>query len=731
MSLLWAAPSVWGHGGEHPKPSPAQIEGNSAPIPGSEAFAMALSRQGSGFLTQIQYGQLQEALRHFSFARAIQAGLHPEAAPQDAAYNHSRAEEILCNLLESGVEILNYDFTPGGTLPDLNAVVPFDPQAGILLIKAKTGEPVKQFVIQQFRMDRERYDRQYEIPVDQNGITYILQEITQPAPGKSSTHIAFKRPNEPNPFFWNAITLDLPPSGQLELSIIDEDGELVPAMVRLTALPSGKLWTPAEAADLTPMIKDVTGTAIDVMPGFNIYGPDSSFELRMPGSAAGFYWIVPDSFEMELPAGKYEVMVYRGFETNPVREVIEINSNKWTRKTIQLKRWVDMASKGWYSGDDHVHSRMRSSEDADKLMAYTRAMDVRVSNILEMGDPQRTYYNQRGFGEDFRVEKDGYFLIPGQEDPRSILGHNIGLNIKALARDLDRYLFLDWIAENVHEQGGLFGQTHVGQNACEAHRGMALMVPREMYDFYSIMQGGLGTELYYDFLDLGYKLTASAGSDMPYAGSLGDVRLYAFIDPEKPFTSDAWFDAIKDGHTFVTNGPMLEFSINNAMPGDELDINGNPQLTIEAKAWGLKGESQPVRLEIVRLSEVIHAVGVGDADEARLATSFTIPADNSCWIAARVYAQNGSVAHTTPIYIKKPDQRHWNPKRVKDIINRQMAILDEIEGVLAAAEESARKGTLMHVDYWGKRSIEQADPLRERLEITRGLYRELLAELAD
>ncbi|MBK1877414.1 CehA/McbA family metallohydrolase [Pelagicoccus mobilis] len=718
------------HGAHYEKPTAEQAASISDAIPGAPEFARALTERGSGLLAKGQFARLDQALHAFQVAQDIEAGRHPEAGPKDAAFNRSEGERILCEVLESAPQVLAYDFRPGVSFPDAHAVVPFDAQAGCLLLKTKTGDRVKRFVVQSMNMAQERYDGQYEIPVDEDGIIYVFQDITEPPSGDYSTHIAFKKIDATTPFQWHAIKFDMPESGQLRFRVEDGNGESVPAMVRLTALPSGRMWAPSGSMDLKPMIEDVTGTAIDVVPGFNIYGPGRAFDVRIPGEFTGHYWVVPDEFEMELPVGKWEVTVFRGIETVPVREIFEIKSGGWTDKVVKLERWVDMAESGWYSGDDHVHSRMRSSEDAEKLMAFTRAMDVRVSNILEMGDPQRTYYSQRGFGEAFRIEEDGYFLIPGQEDPRSILGHNIGMNITEMARDLSRYLQLDWIADQIHQQGGLFGQTHVGQNACEAHRGMALMVPREMYDFYSIMQGSLGTQLFYDFLDLGYKLTGTAGSDMPYAGSLGNVRFYAYLGNE-PFTADAWFDAISKGHTFVTNGPMLEFSVNGQMAGEEIQAELGDTLKIDAKAWGLPGDSEPVSLEVVRLSEVIKRVSITQVGGGELSTSFEVPVDGSGWIALRAYGLNGSVAHTTPVYVSQGGKRHWNVKRVRDIVGQQLAILDEIDGVVAAAEDAKSKGRMSHIDFWAIRSVEQASQVRERTEITRRIYRKLLAELDE
>ena len=117
----------------------------------------------------------------------------------------------------------------------------------------------------------------------------------------------------------------------------------------------------------------------------------------------------------------------------------------------------------------------------------------------------------------------------------------------------------DWritleVFDAVHAQGGLTGYAHVNSGMFHVHRDMSLNVPRQKLDFVEILQfNQLGTDLYYDFLNLGCKLTASAGSDVPWGGTIGEVRAYAYLG-EKEFTADNWFEAFGRGRTFTTSG---------------------------------------------------------------------------------------------------------------------------------------------------------------------------------
>ena len=363
---------------------------------------------------------------------------------------------------------------------------------------------------------------------------------------------------------------------------------------------------------------------------------------------------------MAIPEGPWEVRILRGPEYKMIQEEVTVVANEWTRKSYRTERWANMPERGWWSGDDHVHARLISGDDAQRLMTYCKAVDLHLANILEMGDPLRTYYSQRGFGRDFRVQDDNRWLIPGQEDPRSELGHVIGLNLRSMVRDLDRYLLNDELAHEIHEQGGLYGHTHVGANACFVEREMALFTPMGIVDFNSIMQADLGTELYYNFLNLGFKMTASAGSDTPYGGTVGAVRVYAETGDSEKLDPDAWFEALKRGRTFVTNGPMLEFRVNQASPGETIALDDPATLNISVRAWGNPGGSAPKQLRIIRLGDVAEEVSSQDSSQGELNLDVKVDSGAGCWIAAHAIGHDGSQAHTTPVYISVDGARHWS-----------------------------------------------------------------------
>ncbi len=725
VMLLWLTPAAWSHGIDLPKPTPEQLAQIQPPLRGSVNFSRELLTHLRNRLTQPQLVLLDRVLEQFANADRIRAGEVRSSAPADADYYHWRAEQSLLELLPQIPDLIPLDFRQGPPSHKPDDALELDQQYNLLLLKVVTGNGPTNFVVHEMNMTTERDPKPYRITIASNATTFVVMKLEQVPSDKTIFHVAFQNEGASEPAFRWALSFNSKPGGQVGVQVLDENGKPVSVLLRLTSGAGQRLFEPAGAVDLSPMMNDVTSLPI--------YGPGRGYMVYIPGPFQGRYWIVPKPFEMALPAGDWEIHILHGIEYEPLHETFRVEPGQWTRKTFQLKRWTNMPERGWYSGDDHIHSRLMSSEDAEKLLAFTVAGDIHIGNVLEMGNEMRTWYAQRGFGPEFRVrdESGRHWLVPGQEDPRSMLGHAIGLNLKSKVRDLDHYYLNDWIAEQIHQQGGLYGHTHVGAKALSVEREMALFTPLNIVDFNSIMQASLNTDYFYDFLNLGYKMTASAGTDTPYGGTVGAVRLYADCGTNAPFTPDKWFNALKNGRTFVTTGPMLDFKVNNARPGDTITVTNNLSLEVKIRAWGLRGASAPLKLQLVQFGKVIREVVATNENQTELELTTTVAAGHGSWLAAHVVGRNRSEAVTTPVYVIRPGFRFWDVGQAAALIKKQLAVLDDIE---KAVREAAAISSSSPLDYWNRWPAEQSAALRQRLDkiraINHGLQRDLERELA-
>lgn len=136
------------------------------------------------------------------------------------------------------------------------------------------------------------------------------------------------------------------------------------------------------------------------------------------------------AFSIELEQGRYRISAARGIEYVPVLQEFTVNGED-QEHTLRLERWVDLPAQGWFSGDVHVHHPTTEKGHREFLLRYAEAEDLHVVNVLEMGHHRGTDFRQFGFGKEFRERRGDYWLVSGQEEPRSTFGHIIGLNTSA------------------------------------------------------------------------------------------------------------------------------------------------------------------------------------------------------------------------------------------------------------------------------------------------------------
>jgi len=470
---------------------------------------------------------------------------------------------------------------------------------------------------------------------------------------------------------------ETPGQGRLRITVMDETGRPTPAMLRLLRGDAEEPLKPTQRVNLKPSLRKRTwGQVIK----------------KKPSQLKGRYWCIPEGgFDQSIPAGEWSCVLTHGNESIPFRSAFTLKEGERKNIRVQFKRWTDSRVMGWYSGDGHVHARIQSDEDARNLITFAKAEDTRLLNVLEMGDISRTYFQQRAFGKEGLVhDPDGFYLVPGQECPRNgggapsdpdtvHLGHALAWNLKShMVRDTERYYIYETMFEGAHEQGALTGHAHVNYNLYKVTRDMSINVPKGKVDFSEIMFVGLNPNHYYEFLNLGFRLTAAAGSDYPFEGSIGQVRTYAYIGQDEPFTPGRWFESVEKGRTFVSSSMMLMFEADAALPGDEIRVKEDVNLRIRARAWGHPAYDSPRRLEVVRFGKVIEATEADRAGEKELALDFTVPAGSGCWLAARAYGWNDTAAHSSPIWVVREGLRCWDYDNAHKLVQKRMSNLDEI-----------------------------------------------------
>ncbi len=337
---------------------------------------------------------------------------------------------------------------------------------------------------------------------------------------------------------------------------------------------------------------------------------------------------------VDLPAGDYTLRVFKGNEFRTERREFRIESGRTQRIEIGLERWANPAAEGWLSSDDHIHITRRTADDNPWLLAWMEAEGLSVANLLQMGTAdQFNVTPQYAYGDAGVYGAGDTRLFSGQEHPRThFLGHTITLGASEPIDLRESYIDYENFWRESERLGGVSGFAHYGQGP--AQDGLSISVPAGRISFIELLQSEyLATRVWYELLDMGFRIAPSAGTDFPCIPSLpGRERVY--VGAEVGLTRESYVAALRAGRTFVTNGPILELRAGQSEIGDVLRGQRGQTLRVEG-AVRFDPQRDHVRaLELIVGGEVVR-IETEATEPGRITLSADIPIEHSTWLALR------------------------------------------------------------------------------------------------
>ena len=406
--------------------------------------------------------------------------------------------------------------------------------------------------------------------------------------------------------------------------IVDEKSRRpVSARVRLTDAQGNDVVPAGHPSELAP----------DAQQG------DVRFQSKRFAYVDGTFSLDPKSLPL-----RYQVI--KGYEYLIAEGRISPDNLRGEEIVIPLSRWSSLADRGWYGGDNHIH---HISPETCRL--EMDAEDLDVANILTS---DFTMDQSRFEGKVNRYSSSRRLIYVNQEFRNDHLGHMCLLNLKRLIEPVKTMQPYEYplhlrACDETRAQGGYVSWAHfpswpgaespldVAMEKLDGLEILCVLDPREfpvfMKQVVPELEANDGLRLWYRYLNCGFRLTATAGTDkMTTFVTVGANRVFAHVQGE--FTYENWIQALKEGRTFVTNSPVLSFSVNGREPGATLSFDSKKDKVAEIHATA---ESQMPydRLEIVANgAPVAQAAPSGDRHRAEI--HFEHPIRQSCWLAARV-----------------------------------------------------------------------------------------------
>ena len=505
------------------------------------------------------------------------------------------------------------------------------------------------------------------------------------------------------------LALDVRPLVRLRVHLLDHDGQPAAARVYLTA-SDGLAYTPR------------------------------GHITRMTAMSAEYYFHAQDSFELDLPAGPTLIEATRGQEYEIASQRVELQPAQPAEVRLRLRRWENMAARGWFSADAHIHANYTAAHHQvitpDDVRLQTLAEDINNANLIVANSSNDFIHDQQFFeGRPHRLSRPN-FVVYWNEEMRNagLYGHMSFFNLKTLVHPIysgfrDTPNWEDYPAnynqaKAAQEQGGAVTYVHPtmvptfdATSSRELPVDLALGQVDAM-DVVSNVDEIASVELWYRLLSCGLRLAISAGTDsftnVADHYTPGGGRVYVHSGARLDYAE--WIRNYKRGRSFASNGPVVFFTANGREPGEEIRLPARPQ-NVRVKAE-VRSHTPLDKIEVVVNGRVVLSRPSGPVDEE-------IPLDRSSWIAVRalgpwhrlILNDVQAFAHTSPVYVLLGGQRIASASDARFHI-------DWIERLIARIQERGKFST-------PERKQEVIELCRRAIDVYREVERTAEAQRSD
>jgi Tol biopolymer transport system component len=368
----------------------------------------------------------------------------------------------------------------------------------------------------------------------------------------------------------------LSPMARLHLDIKDSHGRAGAARVSITDA-AGRFYAPANAW----------------------ISADDSFDRRERHAEAHYFHAHGEEW-IDVPAGVVNVDILHGFERRFEQRQVAMSRGQSATLAVNLDEgtWTVPDAAHWVSADVHVHMNYGGEyrNTPAHLVTQAQAENLSIVNSLLVNKEQRFPDIAYDGMQTDPASQANALVVHGQEYHTSYWGHLGLLDISGgvilpgyagysntAASSL--YPMNADVADIAHSRGALVGYVHPFDDYPEPilkpHEALTMELPVDAalgkVDYMEILgfsDHRSTAHVWYQLLNLGFRLPAAGGTDAManYAslrGPVGMNRVYARV-PAGEVKPEEWMAALKAGHSFATNGPLLGFTLGGAEIGDEL-----------------------------------------------------------------------------------------------------------------------------------------------------------------
>lgn len=316
--------------------------------------------------------------------------------------------------------------------------------------------------------------------------------------------------------------------------------------------------------------------------------PESGI-VHSEGQNGIVFFYSPGNIEITVPSGEVTVTAVQGFTTVKTVRKTEIKESNQEIE-INLSNIWNPSANGWFAGDNHFHLNYGGTNNLDpqdiELDLKAEGIDFAYPLLANLGNRFLEqdiwdWNNEEApfirFGQEVRSHFLGHLGLVGTSDLYwpwvwgpyyDIYGRDDRLNAEPLRftrnqNGLGAYVHPVSIKDPMNQEGARRVPVSLVADC--------VLGETDLLELGCLWTDEIGTgEVWHSILNIGVDLGITAGSDVMNdlyrTMAIGATRVY--VKPEGSLTQSSYLASLKQGKSFVTNGPLMEFKIDGNEPGN-------------------------------------------------------------------------------------------------------------------------------------------------------------------
>lgn len=430
--------------------------------------------------------------------------------------------------------------------------------------------------------------------------------------------------------------------------------------------------------------------------------------------------VLPASTAIEVPAAPLVIQALSGLETDLAECRVDLTGKTQSELRIPLARFARARSDGYVAGNTHLHLMKLSKQQADRYLKevpLADGLDVVFVSYLERAEADLEYTSNKYTPSDLARLAHGHLHFGHGEEHR----HNFGSHGEGyghiLLLDIPYIVQPVSIGPGITRAGTDSPPLQVGIDKARTAGGKVIWahnlfgfedIPNWItgrVDANNIFDGsarGSYKDTYYRYLNIGLRVPFSTGTDW----FIYDLAR-AYVMTDRAITPTEWLDLLAAGKSYITNGPLLSFAVNDLSLGDVVKLDERGEVRVHGSAIGRVDFK---RIELVQNGRVVDtAPSTPERGHFVAEIDTRLKIDEPAWLTLRTppppverdpllqepVEKNEFgyplFSHTSPIYVRLEGHDVFDRATAQGLLDEMKSDLHQIAEHAKFADEAERR----------------------------------------